>query len=226
MRQLSSVNPEEVNKKIMEFMDDKKNWGENDVKHGREWALPELRIKSNEDLHKLWFVLLKEKNMLLTMENESERGHRLFPSAERLDKVKISMEHLETVVRERNRAYFELETGEIGERPGKLVKNQLGLSFFYRSFEHVIPYYANLKWRENHKFRYGGSAVHKFLKKYREKLWNTKRRATNRERNEAMQLLSRNPNLDRRILQEKFPSVKIDRLEKKDAMRGHFVPKL
>lgn len=36
------------------------------------------------------------------------------------------MNNLETVVRERNKAYFDLEVGEIGERPGQLVTNLLG----------------------------------------------------------------------------------------------------
>jgi hypothetical protein len=45
----SKIN-EDVNKKLMEFFDDKKNWNENEVKHGRSWQLPELRIKSNADL--------------------------------------------------------------------------------------------------------------------------------------------------------------------------------
>lgn len=41
-------------------------------------------------------------------------------------KVQDSMSNLETVVRERNKAYYDLEVGEIGERPGELVTNQLG----------------------------------------------------------------------------------------------------
>lgn len=160
------------------------------------------------------------------MEHEAIEAHKLFPSPERIDKVKESMENLETAVRERNRAYFELETGETGERPGRMVHNQLGMAFFYRSFEHVIPYFMNRKWREEHKFQYGGSAVFKFLRKYREKLWNTKRKAKNRDRNEVIHLLKRNPELSRDLLKQKFPSVNIERLEKLDKFRGHYVPKV
>ena len=101
---------------LMEFFDDPKNFGQNKVKVGREWKTSELRNKSNEDLHKLWYILLKERNMLLTMEHEYKRQVEKMPNPERLDKVELSMENLETVVRERNRAYYELETGESGER--------------------------------------------------------------------------------------------------------------
>jgi large subunit ribosomal protein L47 len=71
----------------MEFFDNSKNFGENEVKHGRSWTKDELRIKSNTDLHQLWYVLVKEKNMLLTMEHECKDKCQLFPSPERLDKV-------------------------------------------------------------------------------------------------------------------------------------------
>lgn len=47
-------------------------------------------------------------------------------------KVDESMSNLETVVRERNRAYHLLETGEDGERPYEMVVNKIGLEEFYR----------------------------------------------------------------------------------------------
>lgn len=69
--------------------------------------------------------------MLLTMEHECNDKMELFPSPERIDKVKLSMVNLETVVRERNRAYHLLETGKDGERPRREVSNQLGMRQFY-----------------------------------------------------------------------------------------------
>lgn len=117
---------------LMEFFDDKKYWGQSEVRCGRSWRLDELRIKSNSDLHKLWYVLLKEKNMLLTMEHECDEKYELFPNPERIDKVHESMENLETVVRERNRAYHLLETGRDGERPTRIETDRIGMKYFYR----------------------------------------------------------------------------------------------
>lgn len=48
--------------------------------------------------------------MLLTMEEYGKQELKLFPSPERIDKVEDSMENLEAVVRERNKAYHLLET--------------------------------------------------------------------------------------------------------------------
>lgn len=40
----------------MEFFDNEKNWGHDEVKCGRSWKKDELRLKSNSDLHKLWYT--------------------------------------------------------------------------------------------------------------------------------------------------------------------------
>lgn len=123
---------------LMEFFDDPKNWGKNEVRVGRSWRLDELRIKSNSDLHKLWYVLLKEKNMLLTMEHEAERAYEALPNPERIDKVQESMDNIETVVRERNKAYYMLETGQDGERPLYVETNRIGLKYPYRLIKQSI----------------------------------------------------------------------------------------
>lgn len=211
---------------LMEFFDAKENWGENQVKCGRAWNKDELRIKSNKELHQLWFILLKEKNMLLTMEHECKDKMKLFPSPERIDKVEISMENLEAVVRERNKAYHLLETGTTGERPGRLVPNPLGINYYYKAKEHSLPPHLNMKWIKKQPIGYGGRAVKKFLLLYREKLYNEKRKGKNRSRNHVMMLLRRNPNLNLELLRNKFPNVDVDSLIKSDKTRGHFVPKV
>lgn len=73
------------------------------------------------------YVLLKERNMLKTMEHECNEEMEMFPSPERIDKVEQSMKNLEEVVRERNEAYYYLETGETGEQPSHIVHNVFGM---------------------------------------------------------------------------------------------------
>lgn len=70
--------------------------------------------------------------MLLTMEHESNEKNELFPNPERIDKVQESMDNIEKVVRERNKAYHLLETGRDGERPARMEANILGMRYLYR----------------------------------------------------------------------------------------------
>jgi len=70
---------------------------------GRAWSVKELRRKSFDDLHKLWFVLYKEKNMLLTEANLSRRRGIVFPQSTRRQKVKKSMGAIKVVLAERKR---------------------------------------------------------------------------------------------------------------------------
>lgn len=47
-----------------------------------------------------------------------------------------------------------------------------------------------------------------------------------RNRNHVTHLLRRNPNLDRDLLKRKYPDVDIEKIDRIDKARGHFVPKI
>ncbi|XP_008543913.1 39S ribosomal protein L47, mitochondrial [Microplitis demolitor] len=209
---------------LMEFFDEEKNWGQDRIRVGRSWNKDELRLKSNQDLHKLWYVLLKEKNMLMTMEHECNRAYEYFPNPERIDKVEDSMANLEQVVRERNIAFHELETGEHGERPSRYVNSQLGLKFRYKLTEHVIPYFMNSQWKKSHIFRYGGNAVSKFRSLYREKLFIEKKREISHQNNLVKVILKRFPNVDKEALKAAYPKANVEKLLSHPRSRGHYVP--
>lgn len=57
---------------------------------GRSWKAIELRQKSWEDLHQLWYVLLKEKNMLLSQKQMLTSQNLRMPNPERFPKVSLS----------------------------------------------------------------------------------------------------------------------------------------
>ncbi|XP_029826016.1 39S ribosomal protein L47, mitochondrial [Ixodes scapularis] len=195
---------------LMEFFEPKDNWGAQEVKSGKSWSTDELRIKSNSDLHKLWYVLLKELNMLLTMEEAAKEACEYFPSPERIDKVRESMDNLETVVRERNEAYFLLETGETGEQPWILRENIFGLVTKYAKREHLVPRNSNPKgyfllWRNKD--------LADFLRLYREKALNREENFARRDRLKVMSLLKRFPHTDRAVLAQQYPGVDLDKVE-------------
>ncbi|KAK4880264.1 hypothetical protein RN001_008410 [Aquatica leii] len=196
---------------LMEFFDDEKNWGESDVKSGRSWRKDDLRIKSNTDLHKLWYILLKEKNMLLTMEHEHNDQARLFPGPERIDKVIESMENLEEVVRERNRAYYELETGETGEQIEKEITGPFGLPVDYKLTEHSIPKEVNAQWQKEQEVKCRPEDVTNFLLKYKEKEYLANKRRQRRNFNHVIGLLNRFPKMDMEALKEQYPDVDIEK---------------
>lgn len=82
-------------------------------KNGRAWRAEELRLKSHDDLHKLWYVLLKEKNKLKSDFLMSKQLQQYFFGFDNMMKVNLSMSRLLTVVNERKklrneyRAYLE-----------------------------------------------------------------------------------------------------------------------
>ncbi|KAM4056817.1 mitochondrial 39-S ribosomal protein [Hirsutella rhossiliensis] len=74
--------------------------------HGRAWTVEELRKKSWEDLHSLWWVCCKERNMLATSRAELERGKLGFGERE-----------------------FELRDGEV-QRTMRRIKHTLTERFY------------------------------------------------------------------------------------------------
>lgn len=215
--QCASLHTSSTHSGLMEFYDSEKNWGEMEVKVGRSWRIEELRIKSNEDLHKLWFVLLKEKNMLLTMEHACNEEYQLFPNPERIDKVEESMKNLEDVVKERNRAYWLLETGQDGEVHGEIRTDALGRRRFMRHREHTVPY-----WSTGRPWRTGDSkAIRQFSRLMREQKFLKKRRALRRIRDHVCMLLRRYPHMDMDVLQKKYPEVNVRALKHQKRSLGH-----
>ncbi|KAI3863377.1 hypothetical protein MKX03_020538 [Papaver bracteatum] len=69
--------------------------------YGRSWKASELRLKSWDDLQKLWYVLLKEKNMLMTQRQMLNAQNLRFPNPERIPKVRKSMCRIKHVLTER-----------------------------------------------------------------------------------------------------------------------------
>ncbi|XP_022594709.1 39S ribosomal protein L47, mitochondrial [Seriola dumerili] len=137
---------------LEEFFDFPENWGETNVKSGAPWTAKQLRTKSNEDLHKLWYVLLKEKNMLLTLQQEAKRQRVQMPSPERIRKIERSMFRLETVVNERETALRLLQTGQEKGRPGAWRRNIFGHVYWYRFKEYAIPWYMNKRYKRKRFF--------------------------------------------------------------------------
>ncbi|PVV05450.1 hypothetical protein BB560_000028 [Smittium megazygosporum] len=78
------------------------------IETGRAWTAAELRNKSWEDLNKLWYVLLKERNLLATQKEEAARNkidYSYFSNTDRIVACKKSMARIKTVLEQRRQAY-------------------------------------------------------------------------------------------------------------------------
>ncbi|KXT15009.1 hypothetical protein AC579_7774 [Pseudocercospora musae] len=72
--------------------------------HGRSWCIEELRLKDWGDLHRLWWVCLKERNRLLTYAHERESVGNMYGAYEsdKRDKtIKRTMKRIKYVLTER-----------------------------------------------------------------------------------------------------------------------------
>ncbi|GAB6019107.1 39S ribosomal protein L47, mitochondrial [Chamberlinius hualienensis] len=197
---------------LMEFFDDPSHFGQTTVKAGRGWRIEELRIKSNSDLHKLWYVLLKERNMLLTMEYNCKDNCELFPNPERLDKVEESMENLESVVRERNKAYYELETKETGEAPSVDLQTPIGKLTNWEIKEYPIPKHQNKEW-DLDKYVLTPKELSWFNRRWREQQLQIRKKIVKQNRRIVKHYLLRFPDVDEKYLQELYPDVNVERIK-------------
>ncbi|KAJ5994010.1 mitochondrial 39-S ribosomal protein L47 (MRP-L47)-domain-containing protein [Penicillium sp. IBT 35674x] len=92
-----------------------------DMAHGRSWAITELRDKSWDDLHKLWWVCIKERNRIATSNMERDRlkaGYGEHEAEGRDKTIVITMKNIKHVLRERWYAWEEAQRlYEQGARP-------------------------------------------------------------------------------------------------------------
>ncbi|RDB18006.1 54S ribosomal protein L4, mitochondrial [Hypsizygus marmoreus] len=76
---------------------------------GRAWKASELRLKSFSDLHTLWYILLRERNLLATQKEETRRmgvtNTESQVSLNRVHQCRKSMARIKAVINERRLAY-------------------------------------------------------------------------------------------------------------------------
>ncbi|KAI5836841.1 mitochondrial 39-S ribosomal protein L47 (MRP-L47)-domain-containing protein [Morchella snyderi] len=83
-----------------------------DSEHGRAWTVEELRAKSWEDLHKLWWVCAKELNIMLTQRIERERlkpGEGAHEARRRAMQIKNTQRGIKHALTERYYAWQEAQ---------------------------------------------------------------------------------------------------------------------
>ncbi|XP_073118067.1 uncharacterized protein [Elaeis guineensis] len=98
----ASASAKKLHNPLEEFFEvDRRTDDEKPVVYGRSWKASELRLKSWDDLNKLWYVLLKEKNMLMTQRQMLHAQNLRFPNPERISKVRKSMCRIKHVLTER-----------------------------------------------------------------------------------------------------------------------------
>eukprot|EP00397_Hematodinium_sp_SG-2012_P064682 GEMP01091966.1.p1 GENE.GEMP01091966.1~~GEMP01091966.1.p1 ORF type:complete len:295 (-),score=45.41 GEMP01091966.1:25-885(-) len=118
----------------------------NSVHTGDPWPACLLRLKSFEDLHKLWYVCLKEKNFLLTERHACRQAAVRWKHVTRMKKVKLSMKRILTVLSRREIHQQVLRSKEIlrnQEEREKQETRRFHLEESVKQLEHKIKRMGN-----------------------------------------------------------------------------------
>lgn len=155
----------------------------------------------------------------------------MMPSPERIDKVHISMENLETVVRERNQAYYLLETGEHGERPFVEDTNCFGLKYNRGLTQHIVERRFNSSWRKNYDLYHKQTTddfqnVKWFLSHYNEKQEAKAIAKKMSDYEKVCGLFKRFPEIDIEAVKAEYPDVDVEKARRDKRSRGHRVNNL
>lgn len=107
--------------------------------HGRAWTVPELRNKGWTDLHKLWWVCLKERNRLATAKVELLRlkvkekpMYGDFEALERLKEINGTMRGIKHVLTERYYAWQNARALAVDDEEVDFYANTQNGETFYK----------------------------------------------------------------------------------------------
>ena len=113
MRRASALLRRQVPRRGIEEFMDLAHAGKSEVVHGRAWTAKELRRKSFDDLHKLWYVLYKEKNAVLTERQRARTLGREMRAPERLKELNLSISRLRHVIDDRRKVLKAAREGRL-----------------------------------------------------------------------------------------------------------------
>lgn len=118
----------------------------NNCQTGDPWPACLLRLKSFDDLHKLWYVCLKEKNFLMAERHACRQATVRWKHHGRMKKVKLSMKRILTVLSRREIHQQVLRSKEIlrnQEEREKLETQRFHLEESIKKLEHKIKRMGN-----------------------------------------------------------------------------------
>ncbi|KZF25390.1 54S ribosomal protein L4, mitochondrial [Xylona heveae TC161] len=113
---------------------------EDEYSHGRSWSVEELRSKSWEDLHSLWWVCVKERNRIATETFERNRlkaGYGDFEASDRDTTVRRTQRAVKHVLTERWYAWEAAR--KLAKTDEEIDLNSPGQIYLPRDFEEDVP---------------------------------------------------------------------------------------